>query len=406
MNTNNIKDAKVLIVDDVPQNLELLGTTLKDNGYLVFMAASGKQALAIAEAKNPDLILLDIQMPEMDGFSVCKLLKIDEKTREIPVIFLTAKTEIDDIIKGFELGAVDYVTKPFNLSELLARVHTHVDLKHSKDTIKVQNSELFESQAAMARDAQKLIELNNKLQDSEIHLKEAIAMKDKFFSIIAHDLRSPLGAVRMQIDLLSNYMSEMTLDDIKDSIANIDKLSKNTFDLLENLLQWARTQTGRIQFEPETFNLELEILRVVNTFLQAANNKSISIEVNVPEDLEIFADNNMFSAVLRNFISNSLKFTMPSGKIMINAQAKDDFAEISVVDNGVGIKADDIHKLFRIDISHTSLGTSKEKGTGLGLVLCKEFVEKHKGNITISSEIGIGSTFTFTMPLNQSIFND
>ncbi len=399
---NEIKNAKILIVDDLPENLQVLGSTLNSQSYRVAFATSGKQALGIAQAKTPDLILLDIQMPEMDGYETCKLLKQDNRTKDIPVIFLTAKNDIEDIVTGLQHGAVDYITKPFNQSELLARVSTHLKVKYYQDYIFKQNTELLSSQAQIARDAQKLITLNEELMESEHQLKISNKSKDKLFSIISHDLRGPfaglLGLGQLMVDEYEN-LSEI---EKKDMIINITLAANRLFNLVENLLVWSRSQLNSIEFVPEN-NIVIKIIEKTTLYYTSLlEKKNLRLEIIGSDDLVAFCDSAMLSTVIRNLISNAIKFTPIGGEIKIQI-TKTNNSEIlvQVIDNGVGMSADDIKNVFQLDIKVSNPGTEDEPGTGLGLMLCKEFIEKHKGSIWIESELKIGTKVCFTLPITS-----
>ncbi len=355
----------ILIVDDTPKNLQVLGKTLHEIGYNIAVANSGNQAIDSIEKEKPDLILLDIQMPEMDGFEVCRRLKQNEETKDIPIIFLTAVTESSKIIEGFELGAVDYITKPFNSSELSVRVATHLEIKQSRE---------------------RLHELN--------------ATKDKFFKIIAHDLRNPFTGI---IGLSENIERILTTT----QTVGIDKILKYTQiihssaisaeSLLENLLEWAKSQSGRLDIHPKIISIDQIFNKNIELMKGMALKKEIEIEKQETVD-EAFADELLVNTIIRNLLSNALKFTEKGGKVYLSSKQKGDWIEISIQDTGIGIDPKNIGKIFRIDSKFTNLGTDKEKGTGLGLLLCKEFVEKQGGNIWVSSVLGEGTTFSFTVP--------
>lgn len=389
---NSNETNQVLIVDDIPENLQVLSNILYEKGIEISFATNGKQALETIAYNPPDLILLDISMPEMDGYEVCERLKKSPETIDIPVIFLTARTQTEDVIKGFEIGAVDYVTKPFNASELVSRVFTHLELKKSRDIIDRQNMEL----------------------------KELNATKDKFFSIVAHDLKNPFNTMMGFAELLLMNFERMEKEKVKKFHRLMYKASKNGFDLLENLLQWARAQTGRLQWEPSEIDMKILVSQNFDLLNSNAQNKNIALVSKITQPLTCFADGNMISTVLRNLISNAIKFSKPGGQIIVSAKTftkivpvvtdeadeqedkptekEVEFAEITVSDKGVGMKEKDIKKLFRIDVHHTTPGTNEEQGTGLGLILCKEFVEKNGGSIRVESTFGKGSDFIFTIP--------
>lgn len=250
--------------------------------------------------------------------------------------------------------------------------------------------------------AQKNIELENantKLKDSEKNLKELNATKDKLFSIIAHDLKNPFNALMGFSDLLDRNYTFLSEEERLEYIGVISDSTQNLYKLLDNLLQWTRTQTGTITYVPEEFNLYTLIQQEVDILTPNSEKKKISISINVNEDITVFADKNSIATVVRNLVSNAIKFTSNGGWIGIAAETKENQAVISVSDSGVGIKSDDIEKIFMLDGSFTTKGTANESGTGLGLLLCKEFVEKNNGKIWVDSLKGKGSSFYFTLPV-------
>lgn len=236
------------------------------------------------------------------------------------------------------------------------------------------------------------------LLENEIRLRQLNATKDKFFSIIAHDLKSPFNSIIGFTNLLAEQIEEKDYEGIDKYVNIIEHSAQNAMDLLLNLLEWSRTQSGRTEFNPEFVDSVGLINEAVDLLNDAAQQKSINIIKEIPHDAPVFADRYMISTVLRNLISNAIKFTHPGGQILISAREENQELQIAVTDNGVGISNESQNKLFRIEESYSTLGTLNEKGTGLGLILCKEFVEKHKGKIRVESEEGKGSQFLFTIP--------
>ncbi len=236
------------------------------------------------------------------------------------------------------------------------------------------------------------------LRQSEMRLKEANSTKDKFFSIVAHDLKNPIYALADLTEFLYNYYDDWENEKRKKFIEYIYASAKQVFMLVENLLMWSRTQTGRIPFSPQIFNLKEIVCDNIALFQALAVGKKISLENKISENISVFVDLQMLNTVFRNLISNAIKFTPSKGEILIDAEVLDnEIVEIKVSDSGVGISKENQEKLFRIDTPHTTLGTNDEKGTGLGLILCKEFIEKHGGKLKIESEINKGTTFIFTV---------
>ncbi|MCK9617228.1 MAG: PAS domain-containing sensor histidine kinase [Lentimicrobiaceae bacterium] len=231
-------------------------------------------------------------------------------------------------------------------------------------------------------------------------LKESNATKDKFFSIIAHDLKSPFNSIIGFSELLMENYREYSEKEIEDSLNTIKKSSRQAYDLLENLLVWARSQTGKIDFRPETFALSQDISNTLAIARSIAGKKNIQIINNIQEPCLVYADKNMLNTILRNLLANAIKYTPRNGSIIIDCRQRNGNIEFLVKDNGIGIPKQNIGQLFRIDSKYSTPGTEKEQGTGLGLILCREFVEKHGGKIWAESEEGKGSAFSFTLPLH------
>ncbi len=363
----------ILIVDDQPQNIQLIGTLLRPY-YQLSVTDDGYKAISIAKSKLPDLILLDVMMPEISGYEVCEELKKDPTTKDIPIIFLTAKHESEDIVKGFKLGAVDYIIKPFNKDEILVRISTHLRLKASEKMLIQKNEELEL--------------LNNQ--------------KDKFFSIIAHDLRGPLSGLVGLAEILSNELTKLPQEEALELISSMrdsaDKLSK----LLDNLLQWSRVQIGLVKFTPVSVDIAALLNQNIDLLCETANRKEIKITNDTPENIRANIDVNMFNTILRNFLTNAIKFSYRKGTIKVKTELSESGeTTISVTDEGTGISKGNIEKLFKINEKVFSSGTEGEPSTGLGLLLCKDLAEKMGGSIRVSSEPGKGSTFSVTLPIGQ-----
>ncbi|MGE5401965.1 MAG: PAS domain S-box protein [Ignavibacteriales bacterium] len=249
------------------------------------------------------------------------------------------------------------------------------------------------------RDVTERIDSELRLQKFTAELKESNATKDKFFSILAHDLRGPfLGFMGITEDL-TNHIDMLSKEEIVEYAKVMHSTSQKIFELLTNLLEWSRLQTGRIDFHPHVINLFQEVESIRNLFSSAAAGKSVSLNSSINNSTYAIADSNMVSAILRNMVSNALKFTNPGGIITIGAKAAGSFVEVSVADNGIGMTEEEVDKIFRIDSGFTKKGTEGEEGTGFGLVLCKEMIEKNGGEIRVSSIPGQGTNFLFTLPI-------
>jgi PAS domain S-box-containing protein len=239
------------------------------------------------------------------------------------------------------------------------------------------------------------------LKESKTRLMEANATKDRFFSIIGHDLKSPFSSILGYSEILVNRINKKDYHDIEKYAGVIHDSSHRAMNLLTNLLEWSRTQTGKIKFNPVRFEFAATINEVVELSNDSAQQKSIFISKKILDDIHVVADKSMVKTILRNLISNAIKYTNPGGEIIISTHQKEKELIVTVTDNGVGLKKENIDKLFRIDYSYSSLGTNKETGTGLGLLLCKEFIEMHGGNIWAESNEVNGCTFNFSLPLRS-----
>jgi len=261
------------------------------------------------------------------------------------------------------------------------------DMNVAEEQLAAQNHEIIRQKEELEKQKKELIGLN--------------ATKDKFFSIIAHDLRSPITTLISLAELLKTDISLLTDKEIHDILAGLHTLSRDYLKLLDNLLQWARIQTGSMTPDPVSFDLVPVIIEQVAFYQVTAAEKMVKLVSALSGSLFVQADLNMTRAILRNLISNALKYTAMDGTVTVNAMESGKNAEISVQDSGVGMTPEVVAKLFRLDKTHSTPGTANERGTGLGLILCREFVEKNRGTIRAESERGVGSTFTFTLPLSE-----
>ncbi|PLX22118.1 MAG: hybrid sensor histidine kinase/response regulator [Salinivirgaceae bacterium] len=362
---NSGKNARILIVDDIVSNIQVLANMLSPHGYEIEFSTNGIEALDWLNQEPFDLVLLDIMMPEMDGYEVCTKLKENPNTSDIPVIFITAKTDQESIQKGFKVGAVDYILKPYHESELLERVKTHI-------TLQTQKKELITSNQA----------------------------KDRLFSIIAHDLKNPMSNIFGFIKLMHDNYDQLEDEKKKKYIGYLYESSSQNLELLEELLEWSRTQTKSKPIKPISFRLSKVVKEAINSTINDAIQKNIIIKEELEYEDTIIADFNMIKTVIRNLIGNAIKFTESGGSITISSSIDDEVVQLNVTDTGVGISKNKIDQLFNIENKISTPGTNNEKGTGLGLILCKEFIEQHNGKIWVESELNKGSKFSFNLKVN------
>jgi signal transduction histidine kinase len=370
------KNGNILIVDDSEALLELITSLLSIEGYSTSTVETGEAAIEFLINNQPDLILLDRTLPGIDGFEVCKQIKGIKKLARIPIIFLTASTNVKEKVEGFHLGAVDYITKPFQKEELLARVNSHFELYKLAQVLKQQTEVL---------------------KQSEKSLSDLNATKDKFFSIIAHDLKGPFSNIFELSKLLKEKCGKSDEEEANEIIQHLYSTAENTRNLLENLLEWASIQRGKIEYNPENVNLHSAVSECFNVLMANSKCKSISMANKILPKTTVFADFNMLNTILRNLVSNAIKFTPKGGTVTVYENGIKDTVTICVSDNGVGMDLKTANNLFNANKVQSTYGTEGEQGTGLGLLLCKEFVEKHGGKIWVESEVGVGTKFWFSL---------
>lgn len=366
-------DYKILIVDDVMSNVLLLKILLTNEKYEVCTANCGNMCIEQAKAEKPDLILLDVMMPDISGFDAAQILKKDPETAHIPIIFLTALNNPSDLVHGFQVGANDFLTKPFNKEELVVRVFHQIKLVAATRIIEHQNEEL----------------------------RATISNRDKMYSVIAHDLRSPMASIRMVLNLVVNAMSpEIIGPELFELLDKANRESEEVHDLLDNLLKWTKSQTGRLTVVRQDLDLNDIIPGVVDIFEMIAQTKKIELKYQGSSNpVVVIADNDMLKTIVRNFLSNAIKFSPENSSIEISLNVEGDFAKVSVRDHGVGIAPERIDSIFKK--GETTYGTGGEEGSGLGLQLCADFARKIDGDVMVESVLGEGSTFSVLVPLKK-----
>lgn len=369
----NRSEYKILIVDDVVSNVLLLKILLTNEKFQVITANNGTTCIEQARKEHPDLILLDVMMPDISGFDAAVVLKKEEETKDIPIIFLTALNTPQDLVHGFQVGASDFLTKPFNKEELVMRVMQQISLVAAKRIIEQKNRDLMAT----------------------------LSNRDKMYSVIAHDLRSPMASIRMVLNLVVASTSPETVgQELYDLLDKANRESEDVHDLLDNLLKWTKSQTGRLNVVTQDLDLNDIVPGVVEIFEMIAQTKHIKLNmVSSSDNLIVTADNDMLKTVVRNFLSNAIKFSPENSSIDIKMIVEGDFAKISVTDHGVGIAADRLGGIFKK--GDTTYGTGGEEGSGLGLQLCQDFARKNGGDCYVESVEGQGSTFSFTVPLKK-----
>lgn len=377
MQTTDLYTGKILLVDDNPVNLGMLFEYLNTLGYSVFIAQNGEMAFKFLETEHPDIILLDVKMPGIDGFEVCRQLKSRDETKDIPVIFMTALSETTDKVTGFGAGGVDYITKPFQQEEVLARIKAHLTIH----------------------------KLQQELERKNALLQELNTSKDTFFSIISHDLRSPFTGLLGISQVILEGIDSFSKDEIKTSVTKLHESAEGVFKLLENLLSWSRLQRGTMTLQPQPIHLNDVVNHTIHLFMATAQRKAIKLHNTLGNLPLVYADLPMLNTIVRNLVANSIKFTYRGGHVTFSAVAESPDSPdprevvIAVTDTGIGIPEEKLPILFRIDQKYQRKGTQGETGTGLGLLLCKELVEVNGGRLWVESQEGQGTTFRFSLPV-------
>jgi two-component system, sensor histidine kinase and response regulator len=356
----------ILIVDDNIKNLEMTARILKEEGYRISLAQDGESALKNMEAATPDLILLDVMMPGIDGFELCRKIKRMEQFKDVPVIFLSAKNQTEDLTDGFRSGGVDYITKPFRKEELLIRVKNHLELMESRKKIILMKKQ-----------------------------------RDRLYSIIAHDLRAPYASINLTIDAIANGYIDPCSDKFSTIINQLDKTVNETEDLLENLLAWTRLSSEVISVSPENCRLKDLTDKCVYLFERSLMNKKIDLDYQPGDDIISYCDESTVYAVIRNLISNAIKFTPEGGKIQVLLSEHKKYSVLTVKDSGLGMQPEILSRILSDNEPVTTPGTNNEKGSGLGFLLIRDFVNLNKGALDIESIPGEGTTITVSLPCEK-----
>jgi two-component system sensor histidine kinase/response regulator len=373
MSNENTRKFTILLVDDNTANLDVLLKALKNDNYRLLAAKSGEEAIKRAELVLPDLILLDVMMPGIDGFETCRILKEKEKVRDIPVIFMTALTETENKVKGFELGAVDYVTKPIQYEEVLLRVQNHLLIQDLKKSLQEKNRELEER--------------NNMLDLALTKERELNKLKSRFVYMASHELRNPLSV----IITISRLLGMDIAPEGKEGMEKIIKSVNYITQLLDDILLDTMAQEEDLKFNPQPMDIESFCREITGNYSLVNPEYNIVFETeNIEKPLN--ADEKLLSHILSNIISNSIKYSPQNSEILFRVKMKDNRLSFLIKDNGIGISPEDQETLFQEFKRGTNVG--KIKGSGLGLSIVKRCVELHQGEIKIESKPGQGTAIS------------
>lgn len=371
-------ECTVLVVDDNPTNLQIVNRVLGMKKFKVMAALSAMKAMELINKVIPDIIICDIMMPEIDGLTFASNLSQDSRFSEIPIIFLTAKSDYSDIVKGFKSGGVDYIVKPANNEELLMRINNQLKIKFSKDIIKQQNKEL----------------------------EELIKEKNEILGIAAHDLKNPLTGIIGLSDIIKNYNDKLSPEEILHYNDNISKAAKKMFSLISDILVANSYDNESLRVNNEEFDFVYISNEAFESFYFKAQEKSINLIIeNELENLNINSDPKKLTNIIDNLLSNAIKFSPLNKSILIKTGLKEiddkQYAYFSIKDEGPGFTDDDKTKLFKKFTKLSATPTNDESSTGLGLSIVKKITECLSGNIVLESNQGEGAEFILTLPINN-----
>ena len=371
------ENSLLLIVDDTPANLRLLSHVLSKEGYKFVEATDGKEALEMAEKHKPDLILLDIMMPGMSGFDVIKKLKKNELLEDIPIIFLSSLTETDDKVEGFRSGGVDYITKPFQKEETLARIKAHLQIRFLQ---------------------KQLNERINILREREVELSRLNQKKDDLVRTVSHDIKNPLTGIIGLVKLMRDS-DKISAEEQKQMLSVIEDSGNNLLNLVRDVLDREAKKTESEELDYSEAKISELLTRVVSMHKAKALVKDISLEYSIsPSSLSILIDQSKIEIAINNLVANALKFTPSGGNIYVEVKKEKEFIKFEVRDTGIGIPEKMQDDLFRDSKKSSRLGTSGEVGTGLGLDIVQLYVELHKGKIWVESTLNKGTSFFIEIP--------
>jgi len=373
----------LLIVDDVPANVSVLFDFLTNEGFKVLVAQDGKRAIQKAEYAMPELILLDVMMPGMDGFEACQVLKSKQQTQDIPIIFMTALADTVDKVKGFALGAADYVTKPIQHEEVLARVNNHLNFTRlqrqlEKRTLQLEQSNLENERARRSADA-------------------ANRAKSVFLANMSHELRTPLNAIIGYSEMLREEVQDMGYEDIIPDLDKIQTAGKHLLGIVSDVLDIAKIEAEKIELKNHEFDIAALIEDVVTVIEPSMENGNQLITEYASDIGTMIADEAKIQQILLNLLSNAIKFTQ-NGRITLSASRSDEWVSFTVADTGIGISEQQLEYIFKPFTQIDGSSTREYGGTGLGLAICEHYCMMMQGNVSATSELGKGSVFHVNVP--------
>lgn len=408
----NIANAKVLVVDDALTNLTYIDAILRQANYDVFLAQDGKTALDITQQQSPDIILLDVSMPEWDGYQTCQEIKKNMQLAKIPILFLSALNSSDYKIRAFAAGGADYIERPFQEAELLARVSHHIELYRLREHLEQEIARRDAKILAYANDLEKKVEERTAELNKAKQLAEAANVsKSRFLANMSHELRTPLNAIIGYSEILIEDLVDSELANLVPDVERVNGAGKHLLELINDVLDLSKIEAGKMELHIEAFDLEIilnEITAVAMPLMQKNNNQ---FKVEIQHELGLMhSDATKTRQMLLNLLSNAAKFTENgSVRLLVNRELQHtpaettDYIYFHVIDSGIGMTPEQQQKLFKPFSQVDASTTRRYGGTGLGLAITREFARMMGGNISVTSEFGEGSTFTLRLPTEVEV---
>ena len=400
MNWTQINDATILIVDDNPTNLKVLSGAIANSGWEILVATDGETAIEQAEYAKPNLILLDINMPGIDGFETCRRLKANLITGEIPIIFMTALTDLVNKVQGLSLGAVDYITKPFETEEVLARIKVHLQLSYLTKELENQNftleKKVTERTAELAETNKQLRELESQLRQALAQEKELNQLKSRIITTISHEYRTPLMTILSSTELLENYRHRWDESRQNKHFHRIRTTVQHMTNLINEVLFVNKAEFEKLGFEPAPIDLVNLVNELINDLAENIGREHKIIFTYEGDFSQPIIDGNLFRQIISNLLSNAIKYSPNGGAVNLKLICESNDLTLQVKDQGIGIPNQDKDALFESFNRGSNVGNLP--GIGLGLSILKKCVDVHGGKITVDSEVGQGSTFTVVLP--------
>ena len=372
------KDARILIVDDTRANLDVLCEFLDGEGYTVSLAPNGEVALRIASRMVPDLVLLDVMMPGIDGFEVCRRLKADAKTAEVPIIFITAEDETHRVVMGFDVGGIDYIKKPFRDREVLARVRTHLNVD---------------------RLTRELSDKNGELERANAQIQVVSDRKSQFVANLSHELRTPINAIIGFNRMVLRKEGEKLSDQHRQNLGKALDAANNMLEMINDLLDLSKIEAGKMEISAQRVDVGT-LVKSCCAEIEPLVHDGVSLRFQVDDrQWRVCSDRAKLRQILINLLSNAAKFT-GAGSIDVRASVDGGALRFVVADTGIGIPEEALESIF--DEFKQASTTATGKGTGLGLPITRATAQLLGGSVHVASQVGKGSTFTVTIPANTT----